>query len=171
MTLIVETGTASSTSESYASVAYCDTYHDAIGNAAWALLSTTLKEQALRRATSFLCQSYRLQWKGVRVNATQALDWPRYDVSIPDLGVFNAIASDVVPDLVQKATAEMALLASAGPLNPDLTQNVVSKQVGPIKIVYDSSSPQAKRYSAVNDILMPLIGSSGNGVNVKLRRV
>lgn len=171
MSLIVETGTASASSEAYASVAYCDAYHDAIGNSLWATLQTIEKEQALRRATMFMGQYYRLQWKGSRVNETQALDWPRYNVTVPDLGVFNVIMPDTVPNLVVQANAEMALLAAAGPLNPDQTQNVISKQVGPLKIVYDSNSPQGKKYVAIDDILKPLLGSSANGVNFKLRRV
>jgi hypothetical protein len=170
MSLIVETGTASSTSEAYASVAYCDTYHASVGNSLWATLQTVEKEQALRRATNFLGQYYRLIWKGSRVLSTQALDWPRYNVQVPDLGVFNCIASDVVPDLVVRANAELALIAASGDLNPPTSQQVLSKQIGPIKVVYDSSSPQAKRYPAVYDILKPLL-YAGSGANVSLRRV
>lgn len=171
MTLIVETGTASSTSECYASVAYCDNYHSNIGNSLWATLLTVEKEQALRRAAMFMCQFYRLAWKGMRVNSTQALDWPRYGVQIPDLGVYNIVYPDNVPFLVQNANCELALTAAAGPLNPDRTQNVISKQVGPLKVVYDLGSPQAKQYAAVQDMLRPLLTSVASGVNVSLRRV
>jgi hypothetical protein len=170
MALIVETGTASSTSEAYASVAFTDAYHEKIGNTLWAALSTVEKEQALRRATMFMGQFYRLQWKGLRVSSTQALDWPRYSVQLPDLDVYNVVVPDVVPLLVQNANAELALLAIAGPLNPNLTQGVESVQVGPIKKVYDKSSPQGVRYTAISDILRPLLESS-NGMSVKLRRV
>lgn len=169
MSLIVETGTASATSESYASVAFADTYHSNAGNTLWSTLLTVEKEQALRRATMFLCQVYRLQWKGSRVNETQALDWPRYNVQVPDLGVFNVIMPDTVPTIVQQANAELALSAASENLNPVVSQNVVSKQVGPLKIVYDSSSPQGKRYSSVGEILRPLLTSVG--ASVRLRRV
>lgn len=170
MALIVETGTASATSEAFASVAYCDTYHTNMGNAAWALLSTANKETALRRATMFMQQFYRLQWKGTRVLSTQALDWPRYDVQVPDLGYLNVIYPDTVPDLVVRANAELALIASTETLNPNLTQATLSKQVGPIKVNYDQNSPQAKRYVFITDILRPLLGSS-SATNYKLRRV
>jgi hypothetical protein len=136
----------------------------------WAALQTIEKEQALRRATMFMCQSYRLQWKGSRVNEVQALDWPRYNVTVPDLGVFNVLMPDTVPDLVQRANAEMALLAAAGPLNPNQSQNIISKQVGPLKVVYDPTSPQWTKYTAIDDILRPLIGANSNGMNIKLRR-
>ena len=170
MSLVVETGTASATSEAYASVAYGDTYHAGNGNTAWAALSNDLKEQALRRATIFMGQYYRLLWKGYRVLSTQALDWPRYEVEIPDLGVPNTIAHDTVPNLVVQANAELALIASTTDLNPALTQQVLSKQVGPIKVVYDQSSPQAKRFPAVYDILKPLLSIS-SGANMKLVRM
>jgi hypothetical protein len=170
MSIIVETGTASATSEAYASVAFCDTYHANIGNTLWATLQTTEKEQALRRAANFMCQSFRLQWKGSRVNSTQALDWPRYDVEIPDLGVYNVLMPDMVPVTVQQANAELALIGAAGELNPNATQGVISKTVGPLKIVYDSNSPTGKKYTAVNDMLRPFL-QSGSGASMKLRRV
>lgn len=170
MSLIVETGTGSATSEAYASVAFCDTYFTNQGKTLWATLALGDKEAALRRAASFMTQAYRLRWKGYRYHATQALDWPRYDVSVPDLGVLNVINPDVIPDLVIIANAELALLAAAGDLNPPQNQNILSKQVGPLKIVYDSNSPQGTKYLAVDDILRPLF-ATGTGVNYKLRRV
>lgn len=169
MSLIVETGTASPLSEAYVSTNYCDTYHSDRGNALWSTLLTVEKEQAIRRAATFMCQTYRMAWKGCRVNGEQALDWPRYNVQVPDLGVDNVIYPDVVPTLVQQANAELAFSAASGNLNPDATQNIVSKQVGPLKIVYDSASPQGKKYSSVDDILRPLLQSSGS--SIKLRRV
>ena len=169
MSLIVETGTASAASEAYASVAFADAYHDGAGNMSWAALQTVDKERALRRAAMFMNQSYRLQWKGCRVNLTQALDWPRYNVQVPDLGVFNVIMPDTVPVIVQQANAELALSASTKSLNPVASQAVLSKTVGPIKIVYDSNSPQGKRYLAVTDILRPLLQSVG--ASMKLQRV
>lgn len=169
MSLIVETGTASATSEAFASVAYCDTYHDKIGNILWSTLTTTDKESALRRATKFMQQFYRMQWKGTRVLSTQALDWPRYDVQVPDLGYLNVIYPDTVPDLVVQANAELALLAAGGDLNPNLSQAVTSVTVGPIKKTYDPTSPQQKRYVFITDILRPLL-QSPSSANVKLRR-
>lgn len=170
MSLIVETGTASANSEAYASVAYADAYHEAIGNTLWSTLLLVEKEQALRRAANFMCQTFRMQWKGSRVNSTQALDWPRYNVEVPDLGVFNVLMPDVVPDLVLKANVELAFLAASGDLNPNKTQGILSKQIGPIKVVYDIASPQGKQYTSVNDLLQPLLESVG-GMNFKLRRV
>lgn len=170
MSLIVETGTASADSEAYASVVYCDTYHANLGNTLWATLLNVEKEQALRRAATFMCQSYRMRWKGYRVNSTQALDWPRYNVVVPDLGMANVIEPTDVPAMVLQANAQLALIAAAGDLNPSQSQSVLSKQIGPIKIVYDSASPQGKKYVSVEDILRPLFAVSAS-VNYPLRRV
>lgn len=171
MSLIVETGTASSTSEAYASVSYADSYHAAMGNSLWASLQTVEKEQALRRAATFMCQIYRMQWKGVRVNSTQALDWPRYNVQLPDLGVYNVVDPATVPIEVQQANAELALNAASEDLNPTATQGILSKEVGPLKVVYDPNTPLGKQYSKIGQILRPLLDTGANGVNAKLRRV
>jgi hypothetical protein len=170
MTLLVETGTASADSESYATVAYADSYFSNNGITIWASLSETEKEQSLRRAATFMCQHYRMQWKGYRVNATQALDWPRYNVEVPDLGVFNVLLPTVVPTIVQQANAELALIAASGELNPIKTQTVTSKQIGPIKVVYDAASPSGKRYVSIDSLLAPLLNGSTGG-NMKLRRM
>ena len=170
MSLIVETGDASSLSEAYASVDYADAYHAAMGNTLWATLQPVEKEQALRRAAMFMCQTYRMDWKGVRVNSTQALDWPRYNVEKPDLGVYNIVNPTTIPIEVQQANAELAFNAAAEDLNPVGTQGIVSKEVGPLKVVYDVNSPQGKRYSKISQILRPLLSSGANGVNVPLRR-
>lgn len=50
MTIEVETGSGSATSESYASTSDVDTYQSNRGVTLWATLSTAEKEQALRRA-------------------------------------------------------------------------------------------------------------------------
>lgn len=170
MSLIVETGSASATSEAYASVAFADAYHLSIGNAAWALLATSRKEECLRISASYMCQEYRLQWKGVRVSAYQALDWPRYYVELPDSAVYAIVDPATVPTAVQQANAELALIASTEVLNPARTQSMVSKQVGPIKVVYDVASPTGKRYSLVDGLLQALLGTSSGGMNHKLRR-
>lgn len=169
MTLIVETGTANPLSEAYASVEFADAYFLSMGNTVWAALEVVDKERALRRSAQFMCQSYCLRWKGVRVNTTQALDWPRYDVPIPDVGVYNIVDPATIPKIIVQANAELAVIASAGELNPNKSQNIVSKVIGPIKIVYDQASPQGKKFVAVEDMLAPFL-LSGNGASFSLRR-
>ena len=62
MSLIVEDGTGMETAESYASVAQADARLAALGMTNWATLTTTEKEQALRRATVAMARAGRMPW-------------------------------------------------------------------------------------------------------------
>jgi hypothetical protein len=167
MSLIVEDGTIVPGAESYISVADASTYHTARGNTAWAALATdALREAALRRATDYMRQAYRSRWQGYKVNEDQALDWPRYDVEVEGY----AVDSDIVPTEIKNACAELALRASAADLNPDLTQGVLSEQVGSIQVTYDKASPQFTRYRAIDAILSPYLKAGGGGCSVGLIR-
>lgn len=163
MSLIVETGQGGADSESYISVAACLAYHAKMGNDQWATITTTQQEQALRRATTYM-QIYRPRWKGVRTSQTQALDWPRYSVQLPDVG-YGSVAAyvpwTVVPIEVQNACAELALRASAGPLAPDLKRTVKEKTIGPITTVYADGAPEYVRYREVDHMLAPYLAGSG----------
>ena len=167
MTLIVEDGSGKSDSESYISVADASNYHTVRGNTAWAALATdALREAALRRATDYMRQAYRSRWQGYKVNEDQALDWPRYDVEVEGY----AIDSDIVPTEIKNACAELALRASAADLNPDLTQGVLSEQVGSISVTYDKASPQFTRYRAIDALLSPYLKAGGGGCSMGVIR-
>lgn len=158
MSLIVETGSGSATSESYASVADADTRMAARGNDTWTPLTTAQKEEALRRATDWMLQAYRDRWHGYRQHVGQALCWPRYGVVVD--GFYVAV--DSVPNDVKNACIDLAFKAAAGDLAPDLTRGVVREKVGPIETEYDRNSPQATRRPAIEMILSPYLkGGSG----------
>lgn len=167
MSLIVEDGSIVTGAESYISVTDASTYHTARGNAAWAALaSDTVREQCLRKATDYMEQVYRSRWQGCRVGETQALSWPRYDVEVEGY----AIDSDVVPDAVKRACAELALKVSSAELLADQSQGVLSEQVGPIAVTYDKSSPQRVRYPAIDAVLSPYLLANGGGCSMGLIR-
>jgi hypothetical protein len=111
-------------------------------------------------------QAYRSRWQGYKVNEDQALDWPRYDVEVEGY----AVDSDIVPTEVKNACAELALRASAADLNPDLTQGVLSEQVGSIQVTYDKASPQFTRYRAIDSLLSPYLKAGGGGCSMGLIR-
>lgn len=160
MALIVEDGTGLATAESYISVINASTYHTNRGNAAWAALaSDAVREQALRKATEFMTQTYRLRWSGYRKTTTQALDWPRYEAPRPDSGsmALSYYASDAVPAEVANACAELALRASAAALLADQTTPKTETTVGPITVRYADGARQSKRYPAVDALLAPLL--------------
>lgn len=165
MSLIVETGAGLSTAESYASVAEATTYHAAFGNAAWALAVLAAQEVALRKATQYLDAKYHNRWTGVRVNSTQALDWPRAYADTDDQFY---IASDVVPTQVKNATAEMALRALTDDILADIDEpgGLTAKKVkvGSIEIERKwESGPQSQTpiYRVVDGILQSILTQAG----------
>ncbi|PUA95518.1 hypothetical protein C8C99_0318 [Acidovorax sp. 107] len=143
--------------ESYVSVANADAWHAARGNAAWALLSTEAKEQALRKATDYMGR-YSGRWKGERLNAGQVLDWPRAGVVVDGY----EINWETVPAAIANACALLALKASAGDIEPDLGPKKQSVKVGPIETTYAAGTRQATRYQSAETLLAPyLLGSAG----------
>jgi hypothetical protein len=172
MSLITETGTGSATSESYCSLADANAYHLARGNTTWfstdPLITDANKEEALRRATDFMEQVYRLNWYGYRVNSTQALSWPRYEVPRADYNAYYD--SNIVPTEVRNACAELALKAAGGDLSPDLAQRVVREKIDVLEVEYDKNSVQYTVYRAINNMLAPLLEISISGTFRKVIR-
>lgn len=174
MALIVEDGTAKTDAESYATVAQVDTYQSNRGVTLWATLSTNEKEQALRRATTYMTGVYRLKWKGTRVNSTQALDWPRNWVEYEDyafvtqngaqtIGGFFYYPANEVPVEVVNACCELAFKAAFGDLQPDIGRRTVREKVDVIEVEYDRFSPQYVMYRSIDNMLSPLLGGSVGG--------
>lgn len=177
MALVVESGTGSTTAESYISVADASTYHSNRGNTAWAALATdAIREQCLRKATDFMEQAYRKRWSGYRNTATQVLSWPRSYVYLEPFvsGAVGAypylVADNIVPTEVKNACAILALKASTDTLAPDLTQAVLREKVDVLEVEYDKYSPQQIRYQEVENMLAPYFGQQ-SGANVGLNRV
>lgn len=166
MDLIVEDGTGKPDAESYISVSDADVYFSNRGNAVWAALAAPAKESALRQATDFMFAAYR--WAGSRTTAAQALDWPRAGAVLNDL----LVPSDVVPEVVRRACAELALRASAGSLSPDAEPVVTEKTIGPLTTKYATpkrSQSDAERYPGITAMLSGLLdrgAMSGNQINL-----
>lgn len=154
MALIVEDGSGVENADSYLSVADADSHHADRGNAGWTG-DGAAKEAALRKATDYLGQAYRLRWLGARVEAGQALDWPRAGLA--------TIGGGVVPDEVRRATAELALVALGAELNPPLARGgrVKREKVGPIESEFEDGAPGRTRYPAIDGMLAPLLARAG----------
>lgn len=174
MTLITEDGTGKVDAESYATVAEADTRLAAFGVTAWAGYTTSAKEIRLRLATDYMVNQYRLQWKGYRTNATQALDWPRTYVGKPDVtggyGSFpNYYDDDELPVEIVNACIDLAAKATdADTLAPDIERVARREKVGPIEVEYDPNSAVATVYRAIETKLRPFL--SGGGVMTRLVR-
>lgn len=169
MSIIVEDGTGLATAESYCSVDYADTHHTARQNTVWTGAVTLSKEAALRKASDYMLQTYRLKWAGSRVKTTQALDWPRYDVPMTDTaggykGMQPVWSYVVVPDPVQRACAELAsrvLQGGGAILLPDLERVAKREKVDVLETEYADGRTPHKTFPAIDRLLAPFFAQSG----------
>lgn len=161
MALIVEDGSGKSDAESYITVAAADARHTALGNAAWTG-TDAVKEAALRKGAEYLEQRYSQRWRGTKLLRAQALSWPRYGAIVHGWDV----DSDIVPAAVANACADLALKALSATLNADQERGIREEQVGPVRTVFDTYSPQSNRYPAIDQMLAPYL----SGLNKLARR-
>lgn len=164
MALTVETGSASSSSESYASVAFGDTYvTNYLGNDSdWASAAEGDKENALRVATFYIDNRYRGRWKGTPTSTDQALAFPR-------IGLYDengyAITSSTIPIVLQRATVEMAKrYLEAVDLEPDVLREdagiaAISERfdVFSESVKYVGARPVAHQFAKIDRMLSGLI--------------
>ncbi len=169
-TLVVEDGTGIAAADAYASIAFIDEYHDARANSAWAALAQAAKEAAIRKASEYMMQVYKLRWLGVRMNSTenQGLDWPRAYVYTEEflhgaVGTYPfLVPSNIVPLAIKRACAELALKSATEDLAPDIEKEVTREKVAGIETWYHIGGVQYKRYRAIDLMLAPyLSGKSG----------
>lgn len=173
MSLIVEDGTGMATAESYISVADANTYHAKLGNETWGLLTDTVKEQLLRKATNYMVQVYRSSWAGIRKNDTQSLDFPRYLVPKYDNGaMYSYYDADSVPKEVKDACCELALKANSASLAPDIDRLTKREKIGSLEVEYDTTRglPYVQ-YRAIDNTLYPLIKPTTYNPSAPLARV
>lgn len=162
-TLVVEDGSGMQDADTYASVATADAYHASRGNSAWALLTTAMKDVKLRMATDYLQAKYSGGWKGYRVTALQALDWPRYGVTVDRV----TLVSDQLPVQLVRACCELALKAIDGPLTADEGAQVKAEKVGQIEVTYADGARQQTRFASVESMLRPLLQGGLNTLQVR----
>lgn len=146
--MVVEDGTGLSNADSFVSVAYADTYFTTRGVSAWA--SLTNKEALLIKATDYIEAVYSESWKGVTLNDTQSLSFPRI---IDDATVY--------PDRLLKAVCELALKANDGDLLVDVEQRTIEEKVDVITVKYAEYSDQKTQYSMVYGLISPYLLSTG----------
>lgn len=170
MAFVVETGAGVPNANSYASVSAADGYVADRGIAGWTSLATSVKQQALIKATDYLEATYRDAWKGNRITATQTLSWPRSNVIVDGF----LLPADTVPFAVEYSCIEMALRSAAGEtLIADQGQRVKREKIDVIEIEYQDYSDPTLRYPFVNRMLSPYLLSSSDGgfAQVRINRV
>lgn len=170
----------------YGTRADADTYHSDRGNSAWGAASEADRDAAMARATDYIdgrywrrlpTGAYTSMFPGVPTAAAVAAgrQWPRKGAAD---GYGNAIADDVVPDAVQRATYEAALreLSAPGSLSPDFTpaDRITRERIGELEVSYANPAHDADRNPSrpivptIDEILAPLLqgGSVSLGVAV-----
>jgi hypothetical protein len=157
MAIVVEDGAGLTDAVAYATVQNVLDYATARG-----LLfsgSTTLQEQAIVRATTYLDARYRGRFDGYPTRLRdQSLAWPRsgcYDVE----GVL--IASNIVPREIIAATAESAIreLATPGALAPDYERGGAVKRLkaGSVEVEYAEGASPETVMTAIDNLLAGLL--------------
>jgi hypothetical protein len=163
MSLIVEDGSIVAGAEAYISVANATTYFTNRGKAtAWAAVgNTAAQEAALRLAADFMGQRYRHRWTGLRSLTTQALDWPRQLVPMPDLvspwSIPAYYPNNAVPVEVSRANAELAIRTVNGELLPDVDTHLGTQVIGSITLTQDPDEPPTTQFLAIDALLRPWI--------------
>jgi len=140
--LVIETGSSSSPAScnSYLSISSATSYFQNIGKLTnWASGTTTTQSASLIRAT-YLMETF--SWIGIKALSTQALEWPRRNVT--DKNLFY-ISSTCIPLQIKWIQAELAyrFLNDDDPLpDNDTTGNVIREKVDVVEIQYDSGGAQ-----------------------------
>jgi hypothetical protein len=163
MSLIVENGQGLINAESYISVADADSYHLNRGNASWAALTESVKEQLLRKGTDYIEQVYRLRFLGYRHTELQALSFPRDEVPRKDFTFLNQYSfydNDVVPVEVKQACASLALKTLNSDLSPDIARITKREKIGSLEVEYDETKPAYVKYRSIDNLLAPFLTSS-----------
>jgi hypothetical protein len=156
VTFTPEDGTGLAGANSFTTTDVAWDYHQMHLHAeAWTNASPTVQETALMRATLLICTVFAGRWKGVTLNDTQALPFPRqglYDTE------GRAISTDAVPIGVQYATAELARREIEEDQAALLDGGAVRmKQVGDLQLEYAIPTKQVAIRDAVLMYLRPYL--------------
>lgn len=176
MPLIVENGTAPVGADSYVSVADFATYcanigHDLTGSAEAA------QEQALRRATRYIDNTYRARFSGLRTyRRNQNLEWPRtaafYDYGQPRgptpypywfnyLSEFDQIPVDMIPPEIIASVCEAAWreVQTPGGLLPDLERGGAIKMLkaGSVAIQYADGASATTIFQEIDSVISAIL--------------
>jgi len=151
-TVTVETGTGSVSSNSYISEADFETYA-----ADRDITLTGTSAVLLITAMDYIEQQ---PFKGLKGSDAQALQWPRYGVSVD--GYY--VDTDEIPQLLKDALCEVAIGVDAGN-NPLLTEDRATKKekVGDIEVEYMDGARNSTYLKAAESKLQKLLKAGANG--------
>lgn len=158
MALAVETGSGSSTADSYASLAQ---FSDYCLNRGYRVedYEAYQREQALRLATDYIDTHRR--FKGSPSTTTQALEWPRTGCTD-----WAGAAVTGIPARLVRACCELAFHALSESLYQNLDRGgaIASESVGPISVTYREDAPTQKCWEQAQRFLDPYVLAGENGI-------
>jgi hypothetical protein len=167
MALVLDATVGGPASNSYATVAEGDLYHEArLHSEAWLEATLETKTTALVWATRQLDNWY--EWEGVKATQTQALRWPR-------IGAYDhdgyPIASDVLPIDLRDATSELARLLIEGDRGEESdSRGVTSVSVGPVSVDFDKWDRSSTVPDSVSSMLVYLGSLRGGRLTIEVNR-
>ena len=144
------------TSNSYATVAEADDYHDSIVStwtSDWTGAATELKEDALMWATRLIDQYSA--WEGDKADEDQRLRWPRSDVYDPD-GI--EIDDTTIPQFLKEATAEFARALITKELTKEPIRGYKRVKIDKIEIEFDAANVKRVLINSVRAFIAPCYG-------------
>lgn len=159
MAFEAEDGSGKSNANSLTSVEYADEYHgDRPTGAAWGAMQVAEKQMRLVAATDYVVDIVGDAWAVKPASLTQSLPFPW-------------LGSMFVPNKVQDAVAELALMSKSTPLLTVVKRGKKSVKLGPLQVQYDGESAvQAKFPSAIMKLAPFIAGYGQSPVNAKLVR-
>lgn len=168
ITIIPEDGTGLATANSYISLAEAESYFEShLYGTAWDSALDAIKDKALAQATRLLDAS--TNWIGNKKTREQRLQWPREEVEHD--GFF--LESDIVPNEVKNATAEMASLFITNDLTAEVDQNDlagISLGKGALEIDFNGNRKKRTIPLHIDDLLRGLGRVSTGGSSLQIVR-
>lgn len=182
-TLVLEDGTGLTNSNSYSSLAAANAYFAAsLYASTWTSTTDDFRQRALGMATTVIDRI--TEFRGYQKSTEQALQWPRLECPRVGQSEFSYIAGirrvavywdeASIPDILQKATAELAQLLLAS----DRTQEDASKGIqslgigaGAVDIVFNPEDRKKTLNEQVSFYLRQLGRIRGSRSSVKITRV
>lgn len=153
MSLIVELGGGDNpAANAYADLGFANAHHALRGRDGWAEASEAARIAAILAATEHLDSGFR--WKGTRKHPSQPLAWPRRDARDEEGALLT-----LVPDVVRRACAELALRALSAPLAPDIAPGgqPLREKAGEVEIAYAPGASPLPRHPAIERMLAGLV--------------
>ncbi len=151
MTNIIDTPGAAA--NSYASLAYAESYHiDRLHNSDWKSSTSNLKRASLVWATRTLENLY---WKGTKGDSDNSLHWPAS-------GVYDKygapIDSEAVPDIIKNACCELAYHMTDRDVTTDKSEPEFKKlSIGPIDMEFKGNGNELSKVDPIPPAVKAMI--------------